>query len=244
MPASSGNASPVGTGSCPTLLGNGWSYVLNKSEAILGRIPSGLPTNDQPSIDVQLGMDKTISRVHAKVEQDPSGQWKLVCLGLNGVKVGALNFRAPENPVAWLRNGYTDYLIIRSHRDRDVVYIGNQSFVFSSPNTHLPQLVSTSGRNTPDENKSITENNVPFNSMCDCTTKQAFQEPALPVNVREESDLSSNKKPSVSYATMITEAIVNAPERKLTLAGIYASISSKYSYYQTVYSGWQVFTST
>ncbi|KAK3313468.1 fork head domain-containing protein [Apodospora peruviana] len=53
-------------------------------------------------------------------------------------------------------------------------------------------------------------------------------------------DENSHIKPQYSYAQMITQAITNTPEEKLNLAGIYAFIMSRYSYYRKqAAAGWQ-----
>lgn len=46
-------------------------------------------------------------------------------------------------------------------------------------------------------------------------------------------------KPPYSYATLIAEAILNAPDHRLTLNLIYHSIMTTYPYYQSRNSGWQ-----
>lgn len=55
--------------------------------------------------------------------------------------------------------------------------------------------------------------------------------------------LDENKhiKPQFSYAQMITQAIMNTPEQKLNLAGIYHYIQTRYAYYRyQPATGWQV----
>lgn len=49
----------------------------------------------------------------------------------------------------------------------------------------------------------------------------------------------SDDKPPHSYAQLIGMAILSSPNRRLTLAQIYASISSQFSYYNPNDSGWQ-----
>ncbi|KAI5165263.1 hypothetical protein NEIG_00476 [Nematocida sp. ERTm5] len=53
-----------------------------------------------------------------------------------------------------------------------------------------------------------------------------------------EDDLSY-EKPSYSYATLITQAIIDSSEKKLTLRSIYAWIMSKYPYFRRQRGGWQ-----
>ena len=66
---------------------------------------------------------------------------------------------------------------------------------------------------------------------------------AYPQALDFTSDLSHdenrNVKPPHSYATMITQAILSAPEGVISLADIYRYISSNYAYYRFAKSGWQ-----
>ncbi|KAF5899256.1 forkhead box protein K1, partial [Clarias magur] len=58
----------------------------------------------------------------------------------------------------------------------------------------------------------------------------------------EVSDRDSPKdesKPPYSYAQLIVQAISSAPDRQLTLSGIYAHITKHYPYYRTADKGWQ-----
>ncbi|BFZ02864.1 hypothetical protein BsWGS_05902 [Bradybaena similaris] len=46
-------------------------------------------------------------------------------------------------------------------------------------------------------------------------------------------------KPPYSYAQLIVQAITSAPDKQLTLSGIYAFITKHYPYYRTADKGWQ-----
>ncbi|XP_062304704.1 forkhead box protein K1 [Osmerus eperlanus] len=46
-------------------------------------------------------------------------------------------------------------------------------------------------------------------------------------------------KPPYSYAQLIVQAISSAPDRQLTLSGIYSHITKHYPYYRTADKGWQ-----
>ena len=50
---------------------------------------------------------------------------------------------------------------------------------------------------------------------------------------------SGYKKPSMSYAQLIAEALNNAPEKALVLSDIYKAINAKYPYYELETQGWQ-----
>ena len=47
-------------------------------------------------------------------------------------------------------------------------------------------------------------------------------------------------KPPYSYAQLIVQAVTTAPDKQLTLSGIYAYITKNYPYYRTADKGWQV----
>lgn len=49
-----------------------------------------------------------------------------------------------------------------------------------------------------------------------------------------------DSKPPFSYAQLIVQAISSAPDKQLTLSGIYSYITKHYPYYRTADKGWQV----
>ncbi|KAM8822023.1 LOW QUALITY PROTEIN: forkhead box protein K1-like [Synchiropus picturatus] len=51
--------------------------------------------------------------------------------------------------------------------------------------------------------------------------------------------LRDESKPPYSYAQLIVQAISSAPDKQLTLSGIYSHITKHYPYYRTADKGWQ-----
>ncbi|XP_073998179.1 forkhead box K isoform X1 [Rhodnius prolixus] len=48
-----------------------------------------------------------------------------------------------------------------------------------------------------------------------------------------------DSKPPYSYAQLIVQAVASAPDKQLTLSGIYSYITKNYPYYRTADKGWQ-----
>ncbi|CAB3253990.1 unnamed protein product [Arctia plantaginis] len=54
-----------------------------------------------------------------------------------------------------------------------------------------------------------------------------------------ERDSRDDAKPPYSYAQLIVQAVASAPDKQLTLSGIYSYITKHYPYYRTADKGWQ-----
>ncbi|PZC86175.1 forkhead box protein K1 [Helicoverpa armigera] len=56
---------------------------------------------------------------------------------------------------------------------------------------------------------------------------------------REPREPRDDAKPPYSYAQLIVQAVASAPDKQLTLSGIYSYITKHYPYYRTADKGWQ-----
>ncbi|XP_050671139.1 forkhead box protein K1 [Leptidea sinapis] len=56
---------------------------------------------------------------------------------------------------------------------------------------------------------------------------------------RERERSEDAAKPPYSYAQLIVQAVASAPDKQLTLSGIYSYITKHYPYYRTADKGWQ-----
>ena len=61
-------------------------------------------------------------------------------------------------------------------------------------------------------------------------------------NQQEQDNINSKNgtKPPFSYAQLIVQAILSAPDKQMTLSQIYNFISAQYPYYEANNRGWQV----
>jgi hypothetical protein len=55
----------------------------------------------------------------------------------------------------------------------------------------------------------------------------------------EVNHIKNNRKPPFSYAQLIVQAILSAPDKQMTLSQIYNFISAQYPYYESNNRGWQ-----
>lgn len=60
-----------------------------------------------------------------------------------------------------------------------------------------------------------------------------------PQTAPSETGVRDESKPPYSYAQLIVQAITSAPDRQLTLSGIYSYITKNYPYYRNADKGWQ-----
>ncbi|XP_065213811.1 forkhead box protein K1 isoform X1 [Planococcus citri] len=58
-------------------------------------------------------------------------------------------------------------------------------------------------------------------------------------NMLPLSPSKDESKPPYSYAQLIVQAVASAPDKQLTLSGIYSYITKNYPYYRTADKGWQ-----
>ncbi len=65
--------------------------------------------------------------------------------------------------------------------------------------------------------------------------------PPTPPQIPASEGPRDESKPPYSYAQLIVQAITSAPDKQLTLSGIYTYITKNYPYYRTADKGWQVY---
>eukprot|EP00062_Callorhinchus_milii_P004865 gi/632943749/ref/XP_007887118.1/ PREDICTED: forkhead box protein K2 [Callorhinchus milii] len=245
------------------LEGRDFEFFLKKSSVTIGR------NSSQGPVDVNMGHSSFISRRHLEIARGADTGFYLKCLGKNGVFVDGVfqrrgapalqlprvcTFRfpstnikisftslcnekkeqqeAPESPVRPVQPQISPLKInipdnIAEHISPLPSPTGTLSAANSCPSS--PRGAGSSGYRisrglhsdlqiVPDHTHNHSEND------------------------KETSDGDSPKddaKPPYSYAQLIVQAITTAPDRQLTLSGIYAHITKNYPYYRTADKGWQ-----
>jgi hypothetical protein len=115
----------------------------------------------------------------------------------------------------------------------------------SRPNSHPASRVqSRSGSpvnefSTPSARTSLSQHGATPYQSASKGHRSSLPVTSLKMEVDWKADASV--KPTISYATMITNAINSTDNRRITLNGIYAFIKDNYAYYRSADpSGWQV----
>lgn len=234
-----------------------WTYYITKLNVNIGRAPEpshGGPTSSENAVHIDLGPGKMVSREHATISFNSKDEiWMLYVKGRNGAKVDGQTIKPQTSHP--LTSG-------------EVVEIGNVEMMFVLPSElsalHVhPTFLQRCGRGV-DAPKVVQPRQYGLGTPAKVDVKR----PGTPTSSQDHStativkspvpastpggllgasgvDLSLDDnqhiKPQYSYAQMITQAILNAPDGKLNLNGIYNFIMNSYSYYRHQHAaGWQV----
>ncbi|KAF5618144.1 fork head like 1 [Fusarium tjaetaba] len=231
-----------------------WTFYITKLNVNIGRAPETSHSSqtlgsdeDESYIHIDLGPSKMVSREHATISFDSKDEkWFLHVKGRNGAKVDSQPVKAGQaHP---LTSG-------------EVIEIGNVEMMFVLPSeitpltvhpiylqragvsVHTPQ--SRTSRRQPLIAPAPPEYKRPGTPPSAQSTAKspAASTPAVMVGtngVDLSQDENQHIKPQYSYAQMITQAILNAPDGKLNLNGIYTYIMNTYAYYRHQQAaGWQ-----
>uniref|UniRef100_A0A915PX05 Fork-head domain-containing protein n=1 Tax=Setaria digitata TaxID=48799 RepID=A0A915PX05_9BILA len=78
-----------------------------------------------------------------------------------------------------------------------------------------------------------------MNSSTATGSRTSISAPCSDRNGKENCDGLAFEKPPYSYAQLIVQAIMSAPDQQITLSGIYNYITSRYPWYRSTDKGWQ-----
>ncbi|KLO95152.1 Uncharacterized protein LW93_13608 [Fusarium fujikuroi] len=197
-----------------------WTFYITKLNVNIGRAPETSHNSqtagsdeDESYVHIDLGPSKMVSREHATISFDSKDEkWFLHVKGRNGAKVDSQPVKAGQaHP---LTSG-------------EVIEIGNVEMMFVLPSEITP----------------LTVHPIYLQRAGSTAKSPAASTPAVMVGangVDLSQDENQHIKPQYSYAQMITQAILNAPDGKLNLNGIYTYIMNTYAYYRHQQAaGWQ-----
>ncbi|RDA87533.1 hypothetical protein CP532_1630 [Ophiocordyceps camponoti-leonardi (nom. inval.)] len=238
-----------------------WTFYITKLSVSIGRAPELPQAEDGHVVDhapvhIDLGPSKMVSRDHAAITFDPkTQQWLLEVKGRNGAMVDGRILKPRES--CPLISG-------------QVIEIANVEMMFVLPSNisplHIqPTFLKRCGLASEPSSQPTTHSHTQPYLAPTASTPPAYTRPGTPPSVQRLStrettsatagtpavvvgasgvDLSHDDfhhiKPQYSYAQMITQAIINAPDGKLNLNGIYTFITRNYSYYRHQQAaGWQ-----
>ncbi|KAM6157435.1 forkhead box protein K1 [Erethizon dorsatum] len=242
------------------LEGREFEFLMRQPSVTIGR------NSSQGSVDLSMGLSSFISRRHLQLSfQEP--HFYLRCLGKNGVFVdGAFQrrgapalqlppqctFRFPstaikiqftslyhkeEAPASPLRPLYPQISPLKIHIPEPdlrslVSPIPSPTGTISVPNS-CPASPRGAGSSGYRYVQNVTSD---LQLAAEFAAKAASEQQADASGGDSPKDES---KPPYSYAQLIVQAISSAPDRQLTLSGIYAHITKHYPYYRTADKGWQ-----
>ncbi len=225
------------------LTGAGWSYYIQSTSITLGRHQENLPDLYEfyRENHVFLAGSKLISRLHARIQFNGGNRcWEFVCIGRNGAFVDG-KFCEPTQ---------------MAHLGRkSVIEIGGIVFYFLLPNVATNNQV-IGGIETGTSNELAFKSSFNNSSSFDCTIggkslsnssdsciqeeeEEAHSAHSLTLPSPFSSRAGNNGRPAKSYASLISEAILSVPERKMTLSGIYNYLTVNYPYFASAKNGWQ-----
>lgn len=233
-----------------------WTFYITKLAINIGRAPElaqGVEDEgDEAHVHIDLGPSKLVSRDHASICFDSKDEkWILQIRGRNGAKIDGkpLKPRAlhPLTSGEVIEIGNVEMMFVLpseiSPLNVDSIYLQRcgisldvvRSTSFPCQQLIAPAPIDCRRPGTPQSTQTTGDAAVESPAMI----TQAVMGGAHGVDL--SLDDNQHIKPQYSYAQMITQAILNAPDGKLNLNGIYTFIMSSYSYYRHQQaSGWQV----
>ncbi|KAI9891088.1 MAG: transcription factor [Vezdaea aestivalis] len=220
-----------------------------------------LTDDEENKVHIDLGPSKLVSRQHATIEYAPSDtlSWLLTCHGRNGVRVDNIVVqRGNQKPLASgmvIEIGGTEMMFITPQGEPDIHPTFVQRALDEAKGIHHPthrerraaQANKMSLMEVPPTSKNHP-NNVLGTPLANRSGQPGLKNSpsyarGLNLETTEDIDYSLETarefKPPYSYASMIGQAILSAPDEKLTLNNIYSWIMDRYAFYRFSASGWQ-----
>ncbi|KAF4080809.1 hypothetical protein AMELA_G00175430 [Ameiurus melas] len=245
------------------LEGREFEYLMKKRSVTVGR------NSSQGSVDVSMGHSSFISRRHLELftvgeEDGAGGDFYLRCLGKNGVFVDGVFLRRGAPPLqlprlCTFRFPSTSIKITFTALGR----VKKEPKEAESPVKAVQPQISPLSINIPDNIAHLMSplpsptGTISAANSCPSSPRGAgtsgyklgrfVSSDLLNDNSQSENDKEASggdspkddSKPPYSYAQLIVQAVTLAPDKQLTLNGIYTHITKNYPYYRSADKGWQ-----
>ncbi|KAF7402967.1 hypothetical protein HZH66_005234 [Vespula vulgaris] len=228
------------------LEGREFEYMVRQRRITIGR------NSSKGEVDVNMGHSNFISRRHLEIFYDHPFFF-MTCNGKNGVFVdgvfqrkGAPAFQLPKT--CTFRFPSTNIrLVFQSLVDEQEQASPRAGQGRRNISADLQMVAAYAAAVANDPQNSGMERHEGTQS----SSRQISPEPGTEQRYRGSSSSGPNgttahysppkddSKPPYSYAQLIVQAIASAPDKQLTLSGIYSYITKNYPYYRTADKGWQ-----
>jgi pSer/pThr/pTyr-binding forkhead associated (FHA) protein len=217
-----------------------WTFYITKLAVNIGRAPEishADEEEDESHIHIDLGPSKMVSREHASICFDSKDEtWILHINGRNGAKVDG----QPLKPKASHALTSGEVIEIGSEETMFLQRCGLSPIAAQIPASRRQPLIAPAPMDyKPPGTPPSTHRRGNLTAQSPGVSTPAVLIGANGVDLSQDDN--QHIKPQYSYAQMITQAILNAPDGKLNLNGIYTFIMNSYSYYRhQQLAGWQV----
>lgn len=244
------------------IAGCNWTFYVKLLAILIGRNTEtgpNVPPQPSPQVDIDLGPAKVVSRQHALITYNIDLRcWEFKVLGRNGARVDGAKIAVgaehatPLHSGAILDIGGTQMMFILPDAPPSILQ-KMLSVCLARYKLEPNKMAKTNGNMV---GGAMSQSHMPLMSVglfSGMTNFQMFDKShlshspslvsAVSLQNNLDQDLSREEakdvKPPYSYATMITQAILLNPDGVMSLAEIYAWISSHYAYYKYLKTGWQ-----
>ncbi|QSL65894.1 hypothetical protein MERGE_000175 [Pneumocystis wakefieldiae] len=238
-----------------------FSFYIQTLQVIIGR-----KVNKMDQVDVHIGSTKAISRQHAKLFYDFTSQrFEIFVMGKNGafineefvecgqtiplydktkIQIGKVLFtfllpKSTGKENIENKNIRENQRVEKLEFPQDISLLSNSASTDQSLLTH-PNINVELDLIETDEPSVLPISSKVLNSKTSNVVDSAFYDESV-LSHAESFDLSmkEHSKPNLSYASLIAQAILSSPSKKMTLSDIYEWITDTYKYYKYAQNGWQ-----